>query len=274
MRSTTRRRVGWCRSGSAAAALTTSRWRSPTRALGSQQKTSSTFSSASIGPTALAREIPAASASACRSRGSWSRRWAAVSPSPLNQDSAARSPSAFADRSLTKKLARILVVEDEVALADLLRSHLEKEGHVVEHAFEGKHALAAADRARPDLVILDWMLPGVDGLTVCQELRRKHLMPILMLTARGEGTALVRPSCPRPGRPSRDAGRVLAGPQQPRDGTAGAPAAPPGTHVLARLLAGEAVGPGFRRSRQGCRHADGAPAPKAGRAGRVHRVRK
>ena len=83
-------------------------------------------------------------------------------------------------------MARILVVEDEVALSDLLRSHLEKEGHVVEQAFEGKHALAAADRARPDLVILDWMLPGVDGLTVCQELRRKHLMPILMLTARGE----------------------------------------------------------------------------------------
>lgn len=82
-------------------------------------------------------------------------------------------------------MAKILFVEDEVALSDLVRSHLEKEGHTVEQAFHGKEALAAADRARPDLVILDWMLPGLDGLTVCKELRRKHLMPILMLTARG-----------------------------------------------------------------------------------------
>ena len=83
-------------------------------------------------------------------------------------------------------MARILIVEDEAALSDLVRSHLEKEGHAVEQAFDGRQALAAADRARPDLVILDWMLPGLDGLEVCQELRRKHLMPILMLTARGE----------------------------------------------------------------------------------------
>lgn len=73
-----------------------------------------------------------------------------------------------------------------MALSDLVRSHLEKEGHTVEQAFDGKQALAAADKVRPDLVILDWMLPGVDGLTVCRELRRKHVMPILMLTARGD----------------------------------------------------------------------------------------
>jgi DNA-binding response OmpR family regulator len=83
-------------------------------------------------------------------------------------------------------LAKILVVEDETALSDLIRSHLEREGHAVEQAFDGKQALASADRARPDLVILDWMLPGLDGLEVCKQLRRKHLMPILMLTARGE----------------------------------------------------------------------------------------
>jgi DNA-binding response OmpR family regulator len=83
-------------------------------------------------------------------------------------------------------MARILIVEDEAALSDLVRSHLQKEGHAVEQAFDGRQALAAADRARPDLVILDWMLPGLDGLAVCRELRRKHLMPILMLTARGE----------------------------------------------------------------------------------------
>ena len=83
-------------------------------------------------------------------------------------------------------MAMILIVEDEVALSDLVRSHLEKEGHRVQQAFDGRQALAAADRARPDLVILDWMLPGLDGLAVCRELRRKHLMPILMLTARGD----------------------------------------------------------------------------------------
>src|SRR5260221_10084938 len=83
-------------------------------------------------------------------------------------------------------MARILIVEDEASLSDLVRSHLEKEGHAVDQAFDGQSALATADRARPDLVILDWMLPGLDGLTVCRELRRKHLMPILMLTARGD----------------------------------------------------------------------------------------
>jgi DNA-binding response OmpR family regulator len=83
-------------------------------------------------------------------------------------------------------MARILVVEDERSLSDLIRSHLKQEGHDVDQAFDGHGALATADRARPDLVILDWMLPGLDGLTVCRELRRKHLMPILMLTARGD----------------------------------------------------------------------------------------
>jgi DNA-binding response OmpR family regulator len=83
-------------------------------------------------------------------------------------------------------MARILIVEDEAPLSDLVRSHLEQDGHTVDQAFDGHAALSTADRARPDLVILDWMLPGLDGLSVCRELRRKHLMPILMLTARGD----------------------------------------------------------------------------------------
>ena len=83
-------------------------------------------------------------------------------------------------------MARILIVEDEVALSHLIRSHLEKDGYTVDQAFDGTEALVAADRVRPDLVILDWMLPGMDGLSVCKEIRRKHLMPILMLTARGD----------------------------------------------------------------------------------------
>src|SRR5580704_7329700 len=83
-------------------------------------------------------------------------------------------------------MARILVVEDEVALSNLVRSHLEQEGHSVEQAFDGTQALVSANLTRPDLVVLDWLLPGLDGLSVCRELRRKHLMPIIMLTARGE----------------------------------------------------------------------------------------
>lgn len=83
-------------------------------------------------------------------------------------------------------MSRILIVEDEKALSDLVTLHLQREGHQVEQAFDGRQALMCADRSRPDLVILDWMLPELDGLTVCRELRHKHLMPILMLTARGE----------------------------------------------------------------------------------------
>ncbi|HZQ48716.1 MAG TPA: response regulator transcription factor [Candidatus Dormibacteraeota bacterium] len=83
-------------------------------------------------------------------------------------------------------MGRILIVEDEVALSDVVRAHLEKQGHTVQQVFDGRDAVALADRTRPDLVILDWLLPGMDGLSVCRELRRKHLVPILMLTARGE----------------------------------------------------------------------------------------
>ena len=83
-------------------------------------------------------------------------------------------------------MALILIVEDEVALSDVVRSHLEKQGHSVQQVFDGRDALACVDRCHPDLVVLDWLLPGMDGLSVCRELRRTHLMPILMLTARGE----------------------------------------------------------------------------------------
>jgi DNA-binding response OmpR family regulator len=81
---------------------------------------------------------------------------------------------------------RILIVEDESDLALLLGYNLESEGYVVENVARGDEAELRLAENAPDLVILDWMLPGVDGLTVCRELRRKHLMPILMLTARGD----------------------------------------------------------------------------------------
>lgn len=83
-------------------------------------------------------------------------------------------------------MATILIVEDEVDLCHLLRSHLEAEGHTVYQAFDGPSALDLVERHTPQMLILDWMLPGMDGLTVCRKVRQRHLMPILMLTARSE----------------------------------------------------------------------------------------
>src|SRR5438874_11077380 len=83
-------------------------------------------------------------------------------------------------------MAAILVVEDEVDLCNLIRTKLEAEGHSVLQAFDGSAALRLVEVHRPHLVILDWMLPGLDGLAVCRQLRQNYLMPIIMLTARNE----------------------------------------------------------------------------------------
>lgn len=83
-------------------------------------------------------------------------------------------------------MATVLVVEDEIDVCDLIRRHLEGDGYTVRQAFDGPSALRLVEADRPDLVILDWMLPGMDGLSVCREIRRRHLLPIIMLTARGE----------------------------------------------------------------------------------------
>jgi DNA-binding response OmpR family regulator len=80
----------------------------------------------------------------------------------------------------------ILVVEDERELNSLIRRHLEDEGHRVLQAYDGPTALEVAHRERPDLLILDWMLPHLDGMEVCRRLRRESIVPILMLTARAE----------------------------------------------------------------------------------------
>ena len=80
----------------------------------------------------------------------------------------------------------ILIVEDEYELAALLRRQLEGEGHTALVAHDGTTALMLAAQSQPDLVILDWMLPGLDGLAVCRRLRERSIVPILMLTARAE----------------------------------------------------------------------------------------
>ncbi len=81
-------------------------------------------------------------------------------------------------------MANILVVDDEVDINNLIRSELEAEGHNVFQAFDGEAALLAVEEHQLHLVILDWMLPKLDGLTVCRHIREGHLVPIIMLTAR------------------------------------------------------------------------------------------
>lgn len=78
----------------------------------------------------------------------------------------------------------ILVVEDDAKMVNLLRLYLEREGYTVVATYDGRSALEAAERTRPSLVILDLMLPHVDGIEVCKQLRVSSEVPILMLTAR------------------------------------------------------------------------------------------
>jgi DNA-binding response OmpR family regulator len=82
--------------------------------------------------------------------------------------------------------ATILVVDDEPSLRDALSYTLRKEGYRVELAATGVEAIQAARRQQPDAVILDVMLPGVDGLQVCRTLRAESTVPILLLSAKGE----------------------------------------------------------------------------------------
>lgn len=81
---------------------------------------------------------------------------------------------------------RILVVDDEQAVLDLLVYNLRKAHYEVMTALNGSQALQLARQAEPDLILLDLMLPEVDGLDVCRELRKTSRVPIIMLTARGE----------------------------------------------------------------------------------------
>src|SRR5262249_54433830 len=80
----------------------------------------------------------------------------------------------------------ILVVDDEVPIAEAVRARLASEGYQVRVAHDGPEALRASAEERPDLVVLDLMLPGMDGLEVCKELQRDSWIPVLMLTARAE----------------------------------------------------------------------------------------
>jgi DNA-binding response OmpR family regulator len=78
----------------------------------------------------------------------------------------------------------VLVVDDEEAIAEAVRARLQSEGYEVLVAADGPQAIEICDEARPDLVVLDLMLPGMDGLEVCKIIQRDRWVPVLMLTAR------------------------------------------------------------------------------------------
>lgn len=80
----------------------------------------------------------------------------------------------------------VLVVDDEEAIAEAVRARLQSEGYEVLVAGDGPEAIRACEESRPDLVVLDLMLPGMDGLEVCQAIQRDRWVPVLMLTARTE----------------------------------------------------------------------------------------
>ncbi len=81
---------------------------------------------------------------------------------------------------------RILVVDDEPNIVNVLRSNLEREGYKVLAAYDGEEALRVTLSRKPDLILLDCMLPGLDGFDVCKRIRQESTVPIIMLTAKSE----------------------------------------------------------------------------------------
>jgi DNA-binding response OmpR family regulator len=84
--------------------------------------------------------------------------------------------------------SKVMVVDDEDHIVELARLYLTREGYEVEGVGDGSQALVRFGQIKPDLVVLDIMLPGADGLAICKEIRRQSQVPIIMLTARDEVT--------------------------------------------------------------------------------------
>ena len=81
---------------------------------------------------------------------------------------------------------KILIVDDEKPIVDILKFNLEKEGYKTIEAYDGEQAVEMALESKPDLIILDVMLPKMDGFSVCKKIRQKLTCPIIMLTAKEE----------------------------------------------------------------------------------------
>lgn len=82
--------------------------------------------------------------------------------------------------------SKILVVEDEKPISDIIKYNLEKEGYMVFTAYDGEEAISSQEEHDPDLVLLDVMLPKLDGFEVCRRIREKSIVPIIILTAKEE----------------------------------------------------------------------------------------
>src|SRR5205823_14410247 len=102
----------------------------------------------------------------------------------LTGDLAGHAPFRMLERGVDVSPHSILIVEDEEDIAEAVRARLASEGFHARVAADGPQALELAATERPDLVVLDLMLPGMDGLEVCKELQRTEWTPVLMLTAR------------------------------------------------------------------------------------------
>lgn len=83
-------------------------------------------------------------------------------------------------------MLKILIVDDDINISELIALYVEKEGYETQKADSGPAAIEAFEKFMPDLVILDIMLPGIDGYDVCKEIRKHSAVPIIMLTAKGE----------------------------------------------------------------------------------------
>jgi two-component system OmpR family response regulator len=120
-----------------------------------------------------------------------------TAPSPLTSTAAPADRAAL--RGPDGRPIRVLVVDDEQSLSELVSLALRYEGWEVRSAADGMSAIAAARDFRPDLVVLDVMLPDIDGLEVCRQVRVAAPTPILMLTARAPSprpaTSARTPSC-------------------------------------------------------------------------------
>ena len=107
----------------------------------------------------------------------------------------------------------VMIVEDEEALSTLLQYNLDKEGYKVVAASDGEEAVLLVKEVTPDLILLDWMLPGLSGIEICRRLRGRpetRNVPIIMITARGEETDRIRglDTGPKVTRSSVRAGRI------------------------------------------------------------------
>ncbi|MFG2333207.1 response regulator transcription factor [Streptomyces sp. NPDC048604] len=92
----------------------------------------------------------------------------------------------MSEHDAPERTARVLVVDDDPTVAEVVAQYLERDGFAVERAGDGHEALRRAGERWPDLVVLDLMLPGLDGLEVCRRLRESGPVPVIMLTARGD----------------------------------------------------------------------------------------